>query len=118
MSDYNTIKVVYGKAIKAVEKLLYEHYCTFIHGSTIHDWVCSMYNNGLAESSTTERVIRNLVSDGVLTPLDVCPTLSQKAFTGMSYSNRGYRDATNNFSTAYGLQTHFNFSIDKTKINI
>jgi hypothetical protein len=119
MSDYQTAKIVYKKGLAAVMQRLSQLHNVRpeIHGSEINDWVCDAYRgSGLAETATTEKILRGLVEVGVLTPLQVQPNHSQAAFAGLSYSKNGYQNVVRYFTTAYGLQTHFWFTINRGEI--
>ena len=85
---------------------------TYIHGSDILEWVMMFYHgSATGDSHTAETIIRRLVADEILEPLECAPTLSQRAFAGLQYSRKGYKRAVQRFDCAYGLQTHFKFRI-------
>jgi len=85
---------------------------TQIHGSEIHDMILGWYyGRSFVDSYTTEQVIRYLVKEEILEPLEAAPTHSQAAFTGLQFSSKSYKNAVANFNTAYGLQTHFWFRV-------
>jgi hypothetical protein len=80
MSDYQTAKIVYKKGLAAVmQKLSQLHNVRpEIHGSEINDWVCDAYRgSGLAETATTEKILRGLVEVGVTLKKDMCKPLTK-----------------------------------------
>jgi hypothetical protein len=111
--SYQTALTVYRKGLEEVLKNLSVLNCDQVHGSEVNSWVIDCYSgNCIGESATTEKILRALVDVDVLTPLQASPNISQKAFSGLAYSKRGYRDTVSNFHTAYGLQTHYWFRVN------
>jgi len=116
VSAYQTAKIVYKKGLQATIQHLKDKPIDQIHGSELHDVVLNAYIGSYHDSSTTEKIIRGLVEIDVLSPLELNPTRSQVAFSGLQYSSKGYKSAGKSFETAYGLQTHFWFKIDRYKL--
>jgi hypothetical protein len=83
-----------------------------IHGSEAHEIVCcAAYGRRSVDSYDTERILTELVDEGQLVVLERAPTPSQRAFAGITYSRRGYRE----LGWAPGTKTHHWFSRKRTE---
>jgi hypothetical protein len=83
MAIYRTL---YGKRIEP--QLLARD--TF-HGSLVRDLLIDL-RTGSAIDDQGEKLLRELVAEGVLEVLERAPSHGQAAWSGLQYSKQGYRD--------------------------
>lgn len=101
---------VHEFAYQEVLDLLRASTGTNVHGTEISDWIFGLSWN------TVERTIRRLVAEEVLVPLKAAPTVKQLLGVWLLYGLRNYRHATRRFDLAFGLQTHFRFTINRYRL--
>jgi hypothetical protein len=70
-----------------------------IHGSEVTDIFVDYAYGRFCVDDRPEKILRELVDEGILVVEGRQPTTSQKAFLGFVYSTKGYRD------TKWGLGT-------------
>jgi hypothetical protein len=120
-ADDRTYFIVYRKFLLFVLLYLLKEKCyDDVHGWDMVEKSFEFYRGtAIAGNTTTEKAIILLHRFGVITPLYYCPTLSQKAFTGLVRYNKQYlKKATSlaSFPTA-GFVTHFKFQVNKKALD-
>jgi hypothetical protein len=83
---------------------------THVSGSEICKWVKDQ-NTVLAE-----KLIRRLVADNVLVVTKPSPTVRQFTCAWCKYGLTNYLRVLRKFETAFGVQTHFRFEVNRMKV--
>jgi hypothetical protein len=81
-----------------------------VNGSEICKWVKDQ-NITLAE-----KLIRRLVVDNVLVATKPSPTVKQFIYAWHKYGLVNYLRALRKFETAFGVQTHFQFNVNRMEV--
>jgi len=98
---------MYGKKI---EPRIFERINTSgrVHGSEVRDFFIELARGRFAVDRDAEALLTELVEEGVLKHFDRPePTVSQKAFIGLSYTNASYHNA----GWAPGIKEHFYYCL-------
>ena len=82
---------------------------THVSGSEICKWV--NHNTLLAE-----KLIRRLVADNVLAVTKPSPTIGQFTRAWCKYGLTSYLRTLRKFETAFGVQTHFRFKVNRMEV--
>jgi hypothetical protein len=61
-----------------------------VHGSAVRDYFIEYAKGRFFVDDHAEKLLRDLVEDGILEVLHREPSVSQAAFIGLSYSNKAY----------------------------
>ncbi len=81
---------LYGEAleprIRAAANIMGE-----FHGSVVRDLFVEYARGRFSVDTHAEKLLQELVEEGVLETLQRAPTVSQAAFAGLQYDNRSYR---------------------------
>lgn len=114
--ENKTTFIVYKSFLIHVLQTIESCCYTQLHGYDIVEWSFNHYfGSSTAGNNVAEKIIRLLVDQKILEPLECRPNISQQAFTGLSVNNKYYKQQTKNFETARTFETHFYFHCDYYK---
>ena len=83
----------YRKIYPRIEEQVLQHLEVHgqIHGSTVRDFFIEFAHGRFAVDDHAEKLLRELVEEGILATLQRQPTHSQSAFAGLHHSNKSYK---------------------------